>query len=413
MQSQNVLRVDTSNVPAHVPKELIVDYDIWATAEHDDPFKSVDRFHQGPPIFYTPVHYAGNAGAWILTRAEDIAKVMSDPAQFGSKSKSGFTALIGESWDLAPLEVDPPEHRQLRSVLDPIFSPKRIEALTPGLREFCNKLIDGFIAKGEVEFVDDFARPYPVKIFLELMGLPMDDFDQFVEWGEMLLRSPTIEGRVKGGQAIRDYLLQLIEERQRNPAGDDVTSRVVNAIVDGKPLPPHRLIGMIYLLFIAGLDTTASSLGFFFKHLAENQQNQQRLREHPELIPQAVEELLRTHSVVTTGRRVMSDTTFNGVLMKEGDWIAIGLMFGSRDPAEHQRAAEIDFDRPMNRHMAFATGVHRCLGSHLGRKELVIAMEEWLKRVPAFSVKQGELPRMHGGIVFGVDYLPLSWQAAQ
>ncbi|MDB5985173.1 MAG: Camphor 5-monooxygenase [Nevskia sp.] len=409
MQSQNVLRVDTSNVPAHVPRELIVDYDIWATPETADPFKTVDRFHAGPPIFYTPVHYAGNAGAWILTRAEDIQAVMSDPDLFGSKSKSGFTALIGESWDLAPLEVDPPEHRQLRSLLDPIFSPKRIEQLTPGLRQFCNKLMDDFGGRGEVEFVSEFARPYPVKIFLELMGLPMDDFDQFVEWGDMLLRSPTIEGRVKGGKAIRDYLLALIEQRRKNPGNDDVTSRVVNATIDGQPLPPHRLIGMLYLLFIAGLDTTASSLGFFFKHLAENPDNQQKLRANPALIPQAVEELLRTHSVVTTGRHVMRDTTVGGVQMKAGDWIAIGLMFGSRDPAEHKCPAQVDFDRPMNRHMAFATGVHRCLGSHLGRKELVVAMEEWLKRMPPFRIKQGETPRMHGGIVFGVDYLPLSW----
>ena len=409
MDTPSVLRVDTANVPKHVPRELIVDYDIWQTPEKVDPFRAIDRFRQGPPIFYTPVHYAGNAGAWVLTRAEDIQKVMGDPALFGSKSKSGFTALIGETWDLAPLEVDPPEHRQLRQLLDPVFAPKRIEQLTPGLREFCNKLIDGFVGRSEVEFVSEFARPYPVKIFLELMGLPMDDFDRFVKWGDMLLRSPTFEGRVEGGLAIRDYLLALIEKRQREPGDNDVTSIVVNSRIDGQPLPAHRLIGMLYLLFIAGLDTTASSLGFFFKHLAENPQNQRHLREHPELIPQAVEELLRTHSVVTTGRHVMQDTVVGDVQMKAGDWIVVGTMFGSRDPAEHKRPEEVDFSRQQTRHMAFATGIHRCLGSHLGRRELVLAMDEWLKRVPEFRVKAGEAPLMHGGIVFGVDYLPLSW----
>ena len=409
MGNHSVLRVDVSNVPAHVPRELIVDYDIWATPTDVDPFLAIDELRKKSPIFYTPVHYSGNAGAWVLTRAEDIQTVMGDPSLFGSKSKSGFTALIGESWDLAPLEVDPPEHRQLRQILDPVFSPKRIDALDKGLRSFCNKLIDEALAKGEVEFMEDFARPYPVKIFLELMGLPMEDFDRFVKWGDELLRSATIEGRVAGGIAIRDYLLELIEKRKQSPGDNDVTSIVVNARIDGQPLPPHRLIGMLYLLFIAGLDTTASSLGFFFKFLAENPVAQQRLRDRPELIPQAVEELLRAHSVVTTGRRVLRDTVLNGVQMKAGDWIVIGLMFGSRDPEEHKNATQIDIDRPIGRHMAFATGVHRCLGSHLGRRELIVAMEEWLKRIPAFKVKQGESPRMHGGIVFGVDYLPLSW----
>ncbi len=409
MDGSTATRVDTSNVPTHVPPELIIDHDIWATPPHQDPFIALDQYRNGPPIFYTPVHYSGTAGAWVLTRAEDIATVMGDPVLFGSKSKSGFTALIGESWDLAPLEVDPPEHRQLRAVLDPVFSPKRIDLLTPGLRQFCRKLIDGFINDREVEFVEAFARPYPVKIFLELMGLPMDDFDQFVTWGDELLRSPTLEGRVVGGKAIRDYLLALIEKYQKMPKSDDVTSIVVNAEVDGKRLPPHRLIGMLYLLFIAGLDTTASSLGFFFKHLAEDQENQLRLRKSPELIPAAVEEMLRAHSVVTTGRHVMKDTVLNGVQMKAGDWIVIGMMLGSRDPVEFARPEVIDFDRPQARHMAFATGIHRCLGSHLGRRELIVALEEFLKRVPQFGIKPGDQPKMHGGIVFGVDYLPLAW----
>jgi cytochrome P450 len=409
MERAPVLRVDTGNVPKHVPRELIADYDIWATPPEADPFLAMDRFREGPRVIYTPVHYAGNAGAWVLTRAEDIQKVMGDSALFASKAKSGFTALIGETWDLAPLEVDPPEHRQLRQILDPVFAPSRIEQLTPGLSRFCVTLIEGFLEKGEVEFVNGFARPYPVKIFLELMGLPMEDFDRFVEWGDELLRSTTYEGRVKGGRAILHYLLGLIEKRRQAPGQNDVTSVVVNATINGEPLPPHRLIGMLYLLFIAGLDTTASSLGFFFKHLAENPENQRRLREKPELVPQAVEELLRTHSVVTTGRHVMRDTEVGGVEMKTGDWIVIGTMFGSRDPAEHAKPAQVDFDRQQTRHMAFATGIHRCLGSHLGRRELAIAITEWLKRVPEFRVKAGETPRMHGGIVFGVDYLPLTW----
>ena len=143
MQTTTAPRADTSNVPAHVPRDLIIDFDPFVTNSGEDPFESLDRFHGGPRILYTPVHYAGSAGAWVLTRAEDMNAVMGDPGLFASKAKSGMTALIGETWDLAPLEVDPPEHRQLRAILDPIFAPKRINALEPELRRFCNKLIDG------------------------------------------------------------------------------------------------------------------------------------------------------------------------------------------------------------------------------------------------------------------------------
>ena len=409
MQGVTASGADLSHVPAHVPRELIINFDPFITPADADPFESVDRFHAGPPILYTPQHYAGDKGAWVLTRAEHMQQVMGNPALFASKAKSGMSALIGETWDLTPLEVDPPEHRQLRAIIDPIFAPKRIDTLEPGLRQFCNKLIDGFVDQGEVEFVDGFARPYPVKIFLELMGLPMDDFDQFVAWGEALLRGPSLDARREGGRAILHYLMGLIERRQGATGLDDVTSRVVNAEVDGKRLPPGRLIGMLYLLFIAGLDTTASSLSCFFKHLAQNQANQARLRTTPSLIPDAVEEMLRAYSVVTTGRHVVSDTVLGGVQMKAGDWIVLGMMLGSRDPQEHARAAEVDFDRQQSRHLAFASGVHRCAGSHLGRRELVVALEEFLRRVPEFRCKPGDPPVMHGGIVFGVDRLQLAW----
>jgi len=133
------------------------------------------------------------------------------------------------------------------------------------------------------------------------------------------------------------------------------------------------------------------------------------LRADPSLIPAAVEELLRAYSVVVTGRLVTQDTTVGGVAMKKGDWIVIGTMFGSRDPGDSPRPEAIDFDRPNNKHMAFATGVHRCMGSHLARREIAIAIEEWTQRLPTFSLKPGITPEMHGNIVFGVDYLPLVW----
>ncbi len=402
-------RVSSASVPPHVPPNLVVPYDMLrVSAAHDDPFKVMLGFRENGPVFYTPFHFSNAGGAWVLTGAQDIRNVLQNPTLFSSKGVSGFSRLLGESWDMIPLELDPPRHTKFRALLNPSFAPARIAKMQDGVRSSCVSLIEALKAKEDCEFMRDFGRPYPVLIFLQLMGLPDSDFDRVLRWEDALLQGKTIEERIAAAASIRDYLNELARDRRLNPR-DDLITLAVQASVDGVPLTDGEILGICYLLFVGGLDTVASSLGFYFKYLAEHPEQQTLLRENSALIPDAVEELLRIHSVVMVSRFLTEDTELGGVSMKKGDCIAIYMTFASFDAAEVDRPDDVDFSRVPNRHVAFSFGPHRCIGSHLARRELIIAIEEWLARVPPFEIKPTGDVKMHGGVVFGVDSLPLSW----
>jgi cytochrome P450 len=248
-----------------------------------------------------------------------------------------------------------------------------------------------------------------VKIFMALMGLPMDMFDQFNAWEYDLLHNLDMQAKIRSAVAIKDFLNELAAERRANPT-DDLTSKVVTAQIDGKPLTDDKVIGILYLLFVGGLDTVASSLGFFFQHLAEHPEQQQQLRDDPKLIEAAVEELLRRYSVVTTNRQCKVDVEVGGVQMKAGDWISVCDALGSLDDDAFENPMEVDFHRKNVRHFGFSFGPHFCMGSHLARRELQVALREWLVRIPPFRVKEGEVPVTHGSGVVGVDRLVLTWK---
>ncbi len=402
-------RVNMASVPMHVPPEMVVPYDLLrVSGTHSDPFKVMHGFREHGQIFYTPVHFSNPTGAWVLTDAESIRSVLQNPALFSSKGVSGFSRLLGESWDMIPLELDPPEHTKFRALLNPLLAPGKIAKMQDGVRTACIELIERLKAKPDCDFMRDFGRPFPVLIFLQLMGLPAGDFHRVLEWEDALLQGKTVEARVEAAAAIRDYLQDLAVQRRQQPT-DDLISFAVQAKVDGVPLTDDEILEICYLLFVGGLDTVASSLGFYFKYLAEYPEQQNRLRENAALIPDAVEELLRVHSVVMVSRFVTEDTEFRGVKMKKGDCLAIYTTFASFDPDEIEQPDRVDFDRSPNRHIAFSYGPHRCIGSHLARRELVIALEEWMRLVPPFHIRENAEVLMHGGVVFGVGSLPLSW----
>lgn len=412
MTVQESARVDTSRVPTHVPAELVVPYDMLRVSDaQEDPFAVMNAFRDKGAVFYTPTHFSSDVGAWVLTRAADIREVLQAPELFSSKGVSGFSRLLGESWDMIPLELDPPDHTKFRALLNPLFAPAQIAKLQAGIRQACVELIDRVVDKGGCDFVDAFARQFPVKIFMQLMGLPLEHFERIMEWEGTLLHAEKLSDRIDAAAAIRDYLRELIAERRKDPTGD-LTSFASHATIGGVALTDDEILGICYLLFVGGLDTVAASLGFYFRYLADNPDRQQRLRDDPSLIPNAVEELLRAHSVVMVSRFVTQDTTVAGVQMKKGDCIAIYSTFASMDPDEVDNPENVDFERSPNRHIAFSYGPHRCIGSHLARRELVIALEEWTQRVPPFRIAASGGVRMHGGVVFGVDALPLEWTTA-
>lgn len=253
-----------------------------------------------------------------------------------------------------------------------------------------------------------FGRPFPVSIFLQLMGLPQEQMARFLGWEDQILHGPNFEARAVAAKAIKSYLLQMIEERRRQPTGD-LISFAVTARKAGEPLSDDDVLGICFLLFVGGLDTVASVLGYAFKHLAEHQENQALLRREPALIPNAVEEILRAHAVVQSPRHAARDVNFHGAPMKKGDRVILAGSVAARDERSYPQAQVIDFKRENVSHLTFAVGPHRCLGSHLARRELRIALEQWTTRVPQFRLEPGAVPVTHGTTVFGVDFLPLVW----
>jgi cytochrome P450 len=402
MTASSTAEHDHPGIPAHVPRELVREFD-FRTGLGSYPHAAVAALHSGPRVFYSPVHHNAipGPGTWVLTRAADIRAALQDAATFSSAVRRSNSAL-----SLIPLELDPPEHPKFRALMNPLFSPARMKQLEAKVRELARKLAAQCAAKTECDFVEDFAKPFPVGIFLDLMGLPADNMARFLEWEALIIRDK--QTRTAAIQQVSLYLQELITARRRNPT-DDLISFAVNARVDDRPLTDSEVMGICVLLFMAGLDTVTSSFAFHFRHLAEHEADQESLRRDPGLIPSAVEELFRAYAVVNTNRYATRDTEFAGVLIKKGDNVTCSTILASRDPHEFDRPNEVIFTRSPNPHNAFSFGPHRCIGSHLARREISAGIEEWLRVIPRFRVTPGATIRAFGGGVFSLESLPLTW----
>jgi len=400
-----------SEVPAHVPPHLVRDFRIEALPgiETDCTRAVADSVRGGPDIFFGLTSRRG--GTWVVTRHELMREVYQDTEAFSSRHNADFSAMIGETWPLLPLEADPPQHAGWRMLLNPIFAPARMKTLEAQIEVLANELIDAVLAKGEADFLADFAGVFPIRIFLRMFGLPLEHTEKFVTWEREILHSVTLEGRQHGLRATIGYLRGVIAERRVQPA-DDLISYIANARIDGRLLTDDDALGLAMLLYVAGLDTVAATLGFMFKHLAEHSADQQMLRDDPALIPNAIEEMLRAYPIVISGRMVLHDLDFHGVHMKAGDVVTLATPLAGRDDREFASPDKVDLRREKVSHITFAAGPHRCVGSHLARRELRIALEAWLKRVPPFRIRPGEKPLTHGLNQFGVSYLPLVWDRA-
>ncbi len=399
-------------VPDHVPPDLVRDFSYFTgpgmcPMRGGDPQGALADLHDGPPVFYAPNNTYDGYGTWVFVRAEDQRRVLQDAETFSSHRRI-FEKALGYDLPTIPLEIDPPEHGAYRSLLNPLLSPKRVMAMEAANRARAAELIDGLAAKGHCEVMTDFAFPFAVGVFLEFLGLPQSRREEFLGWADKQFHG-TPEERGEAIRTVIAFMEELVALRRREPAEDFMTF-VVEARVGGRAMTDKEAVGMGALLFVAGLDTVAAAIGFDFRYLAENADAQDRLRADPGGIVLAVEELLRMFPTVLMTRIAACDTEFDGIAIKAGDRISCPSMVANRDPAEFPDPNRIDLARENNRHVAFAYGPHRCLGSHLARRELVIAMEEWLKRIPAFRITPGTAPLTYGGHVFGIEDLRLDWE---
>jgi cytochrome P450 len=408
------MNVAVTAAPDHIPANLLRDIDPWQLlmSAGMDAHERAGKFHQEfPRIFYaTKLGFLG--GIWVPRLAVDIRNILQDTETFSSASYTGIAKMIGETWNLIPVETDPPMHTQYRALLNPLFSPKRMAALEPQVREVAARLIAGFLDKGECYFNEEFALVYPIEIFLRLMGWPVEMAPKFSDWARTLIKTKDPQEATEACRKIADFVRGRIEERRARPT-DDFTSFVVTAQVDGRPLTQDEAMGMCFLVFIAGLDTVTSSLGFQFLHLGRNPEQQARLRANPEMIPQAVEELLRFYSIVNPIRTATKDVKIGEAQIRKGERVLLSLEFANYDSTEFENPCSVDFDRGgSRRHFSFSMGPHHCIGSHLARRELIIAVQEWLARVPPFAVSDLDKIEMRASGVFGLENLHFKWTPA-
>ncbi len=310
---------------------------------------------------------------------------------------------IGNHRPMIPLNIDPPRHGKYRKILDPLFAPRRMDEQEDDITERVNHFIDRFIERGECNFTDEFAELFPSAVFLGLMGLPWEELDTFIRLRDGILRPERFNPDAQFDQGVRldfqrntaaeiyEYFGRCLDERAERPT-NDVLTKFLSAEVDGERLTREEMLDICFLFLIAGLDTVSDSLTCMFAFLAQHPEHRQQIVDDPSIIPSAVEELLRWESPVATGvpRLATADCMLpNGQAVAAGTSVMVNFGAANVDPAEFADGLDVRFDREQNRHIAFGGGVHRCLGSHLARRELRVTLREWHRRIPEYSIKPG------------------------
>jgi cytochrome P450 len=394
--------------PAHVPEALRWDHSLASFTGHsDDPIAVLTQLFDGPDVVYAR-EISPHQQGWLITRHALQKEAFLDYEHFTSSAKSGLGQMLGVDWRLLPLESNPPEHALYRQVLNPYLTPQRIAELEAQTRANCDALIDQFAPRGECEFIEDFAIPFPTFIFLSLLGLPLDEAEQFLAWESGLLRGRSIEQRIECGLGVMHYLQAFIAQQKSSPS-TELLEGIVSATIGERAISDDEILGLLYTLYLGGLDTVYSTLGWIMRHIARDTALQQQLRDDPSLHTRAVDEFIRLYGVVGTMRMVAKDASFNGVDMKAGDRVLLPLFLAGRDPEAWDDAASFRLDRG-EASLSFASGPHVCVGRHLARLELRTALGAMLSRFSAISIAEGKDWAYHTAPVLGVDKLHLSLQ---
>jgi cytochrome P450 len=326
-----------------------------------------------------------------------VEEVLRNPDVFSSGQSA--TDLKARR-PIIPMSIDPPAHRTYRKLLDPLFSPQRMKLLEGPMTALANELIDAFVGDDEVDFTAAFSIPFPCRVFLTMFGLPVEELPTFLQMKDGIIRPFLVTGEPRGSEAtdayqqatadsIYEYFERLLDERG-SKRGDDMLSHLLDAEVDGDRLTREEVVDIGFQFLIAGLDTVTATLDCVFGYLAQHPDQRKTLVADPDGIPNAVEELLRWESPVFAAERVATrDAELAGCPVHAGDHVLTLIGAANIDDAELPEAGEAQLDRQVTRHLAFGGGIHRCLGSHLARLELKVALREWHRRIPEYSLKPG------------------------
>ena len=378
----------------------------------DDPHAVYSRIRGECPVARARTGMGGMPSVYLSTY-EDVNWALRHPEVFSSSAEA---LDMGQDQPLIPLQVDPPHHTQYRRMLNPEFVPREIAKLEPDVRALARNLIDAFADRGHCDLHEELATPFPSTVFLRLMGMSQDDLPMFLQWRDNTIRPDVAPGdfeaaakiREQTGHEITAYFKQAIAEKRADP-DDGLLSRLVHGTIDGRSLDERELLGICHLMLLGGLDTVTATLDCMVVWLANNPDQRQRLVDDPSLTGHAVEELLRHQTPVMVVPRIMKqDAVVRGVELKAGDPVTLVLGAANTDDDEWRDPAEVVFERDPNKHLAFGGGHHLCLGAHLARLELRVALEELHARIPDYRIREGAEIHYSPGIR-QADNLPLEW----
>jgi cytochrome P450 len=340
--------------------------------------------------------FLGDNDVWFLTSPEAVQFAHRNPKIFSSAKAFDF---LMSPVPMIPIAVDPPDHKRFRRILDPMLAPRVIDAMQDDLRLQVRDLISKFADKGECDVVQDLARLYPTQVFLTLFGMPISDRDRFMGWVETMVEGGSANAdepepeMVQAATGLFGYLQGFIVEKRQNP-GDDMLSRVL-ALEGEDAWSDEEVLGLCFLFTLAGLDTVTAAIGFMMLHLAKHPELRQQVREDDSAIDRVIDEVLRLElPAPTTPRITTQEVEVCGQTIPAGAHVMLCLATVNRDPQRFPAGDEIDLD-PANRgHLSFGGGIHRCLGSHLARRELRLVIEEFHKAIPEYQIAPGVEPEI-------------------
>lgn len=355
-----------------------------------------------------PVYYHQQYGFWQVFCYDDVQQVLSDYTSFSSTFGGGgqWQNPLGASL----ISIDPPRHRQLRNIVTQAFTPRSVARLSERITAIVNELLDRVAATGHMDIIDDLSYPLPVIVIAEMLGIPQEDRERFKVWSDAVVGATHSEGGDPQAE-MSEYFLDMIQQRRREPE-DDLISALLDAQIDGQHLNQRELLGFCILLLVAGNETTTNLIGNALLCFDEQPEVMEQLRSEPELVPGAIEEVLRYRSPVQfMYRRAVADITIRDQEIRAGQMVLAWIGSANRDEAQFPDPDRFDIRRTPNRHIAFGHGIHFCLGAPLARLEAKIALTILLERLHEIKRVPGiPLEATGSNVVYGVKHLPVTFR---
>ena len=376
-----------------------------------DPFPFLTRLRQDAPV--SRVELPGGLAVWLVTRYDDARQALADPRLSRAASANNGRRLTSGMFNRAltqhMLSSDPPDHTRLRRLVSGVFRPRRVELLRPRIGEIAATLLRDL--DGEVDLVDAFAFPLPIQVICELLGIPVADRDSFREWSDVVVSGPAAGARLgPATNAMVEYIGALLDARRADP-GDDLLGGLLAVRDGGDRLSDDELCSMVFLLLVAGHETTVNLIGNAVIGLARDPALAARLRTEPGALPATIEEFLRHDGpvAVSTYRRSLEPLTIGGVDVPAGETVVVSLLSANRDERRFAAPDAFDPDRADGGHLAFGHGIHYCLGAPLARAEAQIGLGALLGRFASIelAVPADELTFRPGVLMRGVTALPV------